>query len=101
MDDERISASSLNGFRNKYIEAWKRPDAPPTLPMPLQNLYSPMPEEVLTVDPKTVSLFGQPHLRDWTSTPAGNVMWLIKQRKSARQILYDMVSEAIDILGPE
>jgi NAD(P)H-dependent flavin oxidoreductase YrpB (nitropropane dioxygenase family) len=105
-DEDAVITKAYTGktcrfLNNKYIEAWKRPDAPQTLPMPLQNLYSPMPEEVLTVDPKSVSLFGQPHLRDWTSTPAGNVMGLIKQRKSARQILYDMVSEAINILGTE
>lgn len=104
-DEDAVITKAYTGktarfLNNKYIEVWKQPDAPQTLPMPLQNLYSPMPMSASSQDPN--SLFDRlPHLRDWTSTPAGNVMGLIKQRKSARQILYDMVSQAIDVLGTE
>lgn len=86
-------------LNNKYLELWKAKDAPPTLPMPLQNLYSPMPLMVSTEDPGSMSLFDKDGMRQWVSAPAGNVVGLIKERKSARQIVYDMVSQAVQILG--
>jgi len=88
-------------LKNRYIEAWQRPDVPQTLPMPVQNLYSPMPHLVSTEYPQSMSLFDKPGLRDWVSAPAGNVVGLMKQRQSVRQIMYDMVSQAVDILGTE
>jgi nitronate monooxygenase len=88
-------------LKNKYIERWQQPDAPQTLPMPLQNLYSPMPLGLSTENPGLLSLFSKPEVADWVSIPAGNASPLIKQRRSARQMVYDMVSEAIDILGSE
>lgn len=86
---------------NKYIQRWNQPDAPKTLPMPLQNLYSPMPIMVSTEDEKCLSMFDKPGLREWAACPAGNVVGLIKERKSARQIIYDMVSQAVQIIGAE
>ncbi len=86
-------------LNNKYVQRWTLADAPKTLPMPLQNLYSPMPIMVSTEDEKSLSMFDKPELRDWASCPAGNVVGLIKERKSVKQIMYDMVSQAVDILG--
>jgi len=105
-DEDAVTTRIYTGkpartLKNKYIELWNQPDAPPTLPMPLQNLYSPMPLSLSTEYPQGISLFDKSHLRDWVTTPAGNVVGLIKQRKSARQIMYDMVTEAVDILGTE
>ena len=37
-------------------------------------------------------------LQDWVGTPAGQVIAQIKERKAAKQILFDMVSEAMDII---
>ena len=88
-------------LNNKYIERWNQPDAPKTLPMPVQNLYSPMPIMVSTEDEKCLSMFDKPGLRDWAACPAGNVVGLIRERKSARQIIYDMISQAVEILGTE
>jgi NAD(P)H-dependent flavin oxidoreductase YrpB (nitropropane dioxygenase family) len=85
-------------LKNKYMDRWQHPDAPQTLPMPFQNLYSPFPQQASTEH--SMPIFNtRLELRDWVSTPAGNVVGLIKQRKSARQILYDMLSQASDILG--
>ncbi|MCX6000620.1 MAG: nitronate monooxygenase [Chloroflexi bacterium] len=92
------TARTLN---NKYIERWKQPDAPPTLPMPLQNFYSAMPHMVSTEDPRSLAMFDKPGMRDWASAPAGNIVGMIRQRKSARQIVYDMVSQAVEILGTD
>ena len=83
-------------LKNKFIEYWDQPGAPRPLGAPYQSMYLPLPIDVSTdeVD-RTWEKLG---LHDWISTPAGNVAGLIKQRKSARNILYDMVSEAVDIL---
>ena len=86
-------------LKNKYIERWQQPDAPPTLPLPLQNMYSPMPIMISTEGGEGVARFEKPELRDWVSTPAGNATGLIKQRKAVRNIMHDMISEAVDILG--
>jgi NAD(P)H-dependent flavin oxidoreductase YrpB (nitropropane dioxygenase family) len=88
-------------LKNKYIERWQQPDAPPTLPLPLQNMYSPMPISISTESSQSQSRFDTPELRDWASTPAGNVVGLIKQRKSVRNIMYDMMAQAVDILSSE
>jgi lipoate synthase len=69
--------------------------------MPFQNLYSPMPHSLSSEYPDSLSLFDKPGVRDWISTPAGNVVGLIKERKSVRQIMYDIVSQAVEILGTE
>jgi NAD(P)H-dependent flavin oxidoreductase YrpB (nitropropane dioxygenase family) len=95
------TGKTCRNLNNKYIERWNQPDAPKTLPMPLQNLYSPMPIMVSTEDDRCLSLFDRNGLRDWAACPAGNVVGLIKERKSARQIVYDMVSQAVEILGAE
>lgn len=86
-------------LNNKYVQRWTLADAPRTLPMPLQNLYSPMPIMVSTEDQKSLSLFDRPERREWASCPAGNVIGLIRERKSVKQIMYDMVSQAVEILG--
>jgi len=88
-------------LKNKYMERWQQPDAPQTLPMPLQNLYSPMPISLSTENPQSQSQFEKSDLRNWVSTPSGNAVGLIKERKSVKNIMLDMISEAVDILGAE
>ena len=88
-------------LKNKYMDRWNEPDAPKTLPMPLQNLYSPMPILLSSEDPYSVSLFDKPGLRDYATSAVGNAVGLIKERKPIRQIMYDMVSQAVEILGTE
>jgi len=105
-DEDAVTTRIYTGkpartLKNKYIDRWNQPDAPQSLPMPIQNLYSPMPHTVSTEFPKSVALFDKPGLRDWVSAPVGNVVGMMKQRKSARQIVYDMVAQAVDILGAE
>ncbi|MDP2919343.1 MAG: nitronate monooxygenase [Dehalococcoidia bacterium] len=87
------TARSLN---SKFIQYWNQPGAPDPLPAPYQSMYLPVPWDVSSENPdRTWEKLG---LQDWIGTPAGQVMALIKERKPARQILYDMVSQAIDIL---
>jgi len=95
------TGKTCRNLNNKYIQRWNQADAPKTLPMPQQNLYSPMPIMISTEDEKSLSLFDKPGLRDWAGCPAGNVIGLIKERKSVKQIMYDMVSQAVEILGAD
>lgn len=85
----------------KYMDRWNEPDAPKTLPMPLQNLYSPMPHFLSTEDSFSVSLFDKPGLRDYATTAAGNAVGLIRQRKSVRKTMEDMITQAVGILSNE
>ncbi|HEY78374.1 MAG TPA: nitronate monooxygenase [Dehalococcoidia bacterium] len=95
------TGKTARGLRNKYIDLWTQPGALPTLPMPLQGIYHPMPWSVYTEDPTSLAIFNTPQLREWVSTASGNIVGLINGRKSARQVLYDMVTQAVDILGTE
>ena len=85
------------GLKNKFIEYWEQPGAPKPLPAPFQSMYLPLPISVFTdEDDRTWERLG---LHDWISTPAGQGVGLVKQRKSARNILHDMVAQAIEVLG--
>jgi hypothetical protein len=60
-------------------------------------MYLPLPISVFTDEAdRTWHKLG---LQEWISTPAGQVVGLLKQRKSARNILHDMVAQTIDVLG--
>jgi len=84
-------------LRNKFTEYWEKPSAPKPLPAPYQSLYLPLPFSAFSdEDDRTWEKLG---LQDWISTPAGQVVALLKQRKSARTILHDMVAQAIEVLG--
>ena len=93
------SGKTRRTLKNKFIEYWDRPGAPKPCPAPYQGLYLPLPSATPTTEDaeRTWAALG---LQDWVGPGgAGQVAGLIKQRKPARQILYDMVSQAIDILG--
>lgn len=87
------TARSLN---SKFIQYWEQPDAPTPLKSPFQPMYLPVPWSVSSEDPD--KFWTKPDLQDWIGTPAGQVMGQMKERKSAKQILFDMVSEAVDII---
>lgn len=87
------TARSLN---SKFIQYWEQADAPSPLKSPYQPMYLPVPWSVTTEDPD--EFWTKPEMQDWIGTPAGQVMGQMTERKSARQILFDMVSEAVDII---
>jgi len=92
------TGKTARSLRSKFIEYWEQEGAPDPLPAPYQSMYLPIPWSVSSEDAdRTWEKLG---LQDWIGTPAGQVMALIKQRKPARQILYDIVSQATDILEP-
>ena len=91
------SGKTMRHLKSKFTEYWEQEWAPKTHAMPYQGMYI----QPMTVSPSTErgdrsEKYG---LQDWISTPAGQVMGSLNQRRPARQILYDMVSEAIDILS--
>ncbi len=103
-DEDAIISKIYTGktarvLKCKYTERWQDPDAPQTLPMPLQNLYSPMPVFLSTEDSYSASLFDKPGLQDYATTAAGSAVGLIKQRRSVRSIMENMMTEAVEILG--
>jgi NAD(P)H-dependent flavin oxidoreductase YrpB (nitropropane dioxygenase family) len=103
-DEDAVISNIYTGktarvLKNKYIDRWQEPDAPATLPMPLQNLYSPMPLFLSTENSYSASLFDKPGVREYATSAAGNAAGLIKQRKSVRKIMEDMMTEAVEILG--
>ena len=87
------TARSLN---TKFIEYWEQPGAPEPLNAPYQAMYLPVPWGVSTENPN--KFWEERGLQDWIGTPAGQVMAQMTERKAAKQILYDMVSEAMDII---
>jgi len=84
-------------LKNKFIEYWEKPGAPKPIPAPFQVMYLPLPMFTFTDDvDRTWERLG---LHDWGSTGAGQGVGLVKQRKSARNILHDMVAQAIEVIG--
>jgi len=89
-------------LNNKYVQRWQQADAPATLPMPLQNLYHSWPISFSTENTQSLNLLDKPEYRDWVSTtPLGNAVGLIKQRKSVKNIMQDMITQAVEILSEE
>ncbi len=86
-------------LRNKFVEYWSQPGAPKPLPAPYQMLYLPLRNFASTED--TDRTWEKLGLQDWISAPAGQAIGLLKQRKPAKQILYEMVAEAVEILGDD
>ena len=90
------TGKTARSLKCNFTEYWDQPGAPKPLPAPYQSMYLPIPWYATTEEAdRTWERLG---LQDWLGTPAGQVMALMEQRKPARQILYDMVSQAIDVL---
>ena len=79
-------------LRNKWVDVWKQPGAPSTLPMPFQSLNLPVPIYASVHDPGRP--FAKPGLQDWATTPAGQVVGAVHKQKPAKQIVSDMLSQA-------
>jgi NAD(P)H-dependent flavin oxidoreductase YrpB (nitropropane dioxygenase family) len=86
-----VRSKSMTGkparqLRTEWVKAWERPDAPPTLPMPLQGLlYG-----------EAASRFTRVHSKDFGGSPAGQILGSVDKVKPARQIVLDMVEGYID-----
>ena len=91
-EDTKISrfytGKTVRMINNPLAEAWEKMDIPP-LPMPFQPLL---------IEDITEGMIQDKRL-DLMCQPAGQVIGLIKESKSAKQILDDMVDEVVDIVG--
>jgi len=82
------SGKTMRNLRNKWIRAWEQPDAPTTLPMPLQLL--------LTLD--AMEGAREAEIKDVILWPTGQIAGMIKELKSANQIVHELVDGAVRVL---
>ena len=74
--------------RSKWTEAWDAPEAPDPLPMPLQPML--VAEVKQAIDDH--------HLEDWSGPPAGQGVGHITSIKPARQVIFDLMEEAQEVM---
>lgn len=73
-------------LRTKWTEAWERDGAPEPLPMPLQGiLYS-----------EAAERFTRVGSRDFSGTPAGQIIGSLNAVRPAKDMMLDMVTEWIE-----
>jgi NAD(P)H-dependent flavin oxidoreductase YrpB (nitropropane dioxygenase family) len=90
-DTVRTRASSgkpMRQLRSRWSDMWEQPGAPPPLPYPLQGM-------LIRDFQQSVR---ENRLTEWWTSPAGQVVGTITKIKPCAEILYDMVSEAQEIL---
>lgn len=75
-------------LKNKFLEAWEQPDAPPFLPMPLQGLLV----------GKLNQAVEDHDMREWMSPPAGQGVGFVRAIRPAREVVLQFVEEALDTM---
>ncbi len=93
VSSDAIRAKVMTGkparqLRTKWTEAWDRPDAPPTLPMPLQGLlYG-----------EAAARFTRVHSKEFGGTPVGQIVGSIDRVRPARDVVMEMVEGWIETM---
>ena len=83
------TGKTVRMLKSKLSEAWEAPDAPPYLPTPLQGiLYNEAHARVLRAKRK-----------DLYSFPAGQVVGMIQQETSVRDVMYQMQEQYLETLA--
>ena len=83
-----MSGKPIRQLPSKWSDAWKQPDAPEPLQMPLQGmLVGPVLEGIR-----------QSRMEDWMTTPAGQSVVGIHEIKPVAEVVFDMVEEAHELL---
>jgi NAD(P)H-dependent flavin oxidoreductase YrpB (nitropropane dioxygenase family) len=90
---DAIISRSLTGKRNRLLrsgwtEAWEKPDAPPMLPLPLQDLVA---GEAVT----RLAVYHE-YSRDVHITPAGQVVGLIDHVRPTTDVVVELIEEYIE-----
>ena len=80
------SGKPIRQLRSNWSEAWKQPDAPEPLQMPLQGMLVGEIQRGIR----------EAKMEDWMTTPAGQSVVGIHSIKPAAQVVFDMVEEAQD-----
>ena len=89
--DDAVQTRSKTGkpgrmLRSKYTEAWLKPGAPPTLPMPWQSVLNA--EARLRID--------RARALDYMTCPVGQIVGIINNESSVRQRIQDMLEEFVN-----
>jgi len=82
------SGKTMRNLKNKWTEAWERPAAPPPLPMPLQFMMV----------WEAMEGAREGGIKDIRIVPTGQIAGMIKELKSAKQIIDEMVEGAIKVM---
>lgn len=82
------SGGPLRTLNNDFIMAWKRTDAPDTLPMGQQP----------ALVQETLRSAFENHMVDLLPNPAGQIIGLLDHERHAGQVIYEMMTEALDVL---
>ena len=89
-----ISGKPARQLITPYTQAWDGPQSPGTLPMPLQWMATAEAQQRMHRHAQS----GKPGSAQLLGTPVGQVVGQMKQRRSVKQVVQDMMSECIDAL---
>lgn len=89
--EEAIQTRARSGkpariLRSGLSDAWDRPDAPPTAPLPYQTL--------LMIEPHLRAERG--HNMDFKYYPVGQLVGMMTGETTVKQVVYDMISEYLE-----
>jgi len=73
-------------LRTAWTQAWDEPEAPPTLPMPLQYM--------LTAEAQR--RIARSDNRDLVGMPVGQIVGAMREVRPVRDVIFDLVSEFVD-----
>jgi NAD(P)H-dependent flavin oxidoreductase YrpB (nitropropane dioxygenase family) len=73
-------------LRTGWTDAWDRPDAPGTLPMPLQYMAT----------AEAQRRIARSGIRELVGIPVGQIVGAMDAVRPARDVIFDMVSEFLD-----
>jgi NAD(P)H-dependent flavin oxidoreductase YrpB (nitropropane dioxygenase family) len=93
---DTVRSRSMTGkparqLRTPWTEAWEAPDSPGTLPMPLQYMLTAEAQQRMRRAADT----GGPGA-ELATMPVGQIVGSMNSRRSARDVIYDMVREFIE-----
>lgn len=92
-EEDTIRSKALTGkparqLRNRFNMLWEDPKNPTTLPMPMQGIWT----------AELQAGIRENEMVEWMGTPLGQMVGNITAIKPCSEIVFDMVSEAMDIL---
>jgi NAD(P)H-dependent flavin oxidoreductase YrpB (nitropropane dioxygenase family) len=87
-----VTGKPARMLRSRYTEAWDSPESPGTLPMPLQFMAGAEAEQRI----RRAILAGNPTAAELSITVVGQIVGRMKQLRSARHVISEMVDEYFD-----
>jgi NAD(P)H-dependent flavin oxidoreductase YrpB (nitropropane dioxygenase family) len=87
-----ISGKPARQLKTAYTEAWGASDSPGTLPMPLQYMATANATQRINRYAQT----NRPGSADLLGTPVGQVVGQMREVRSVKRVVQEMVTEYID-----